>query len=46
MRHKLHGFVHCIELDRIVQEEEIRLLVGVPLHLADQSLLLLSIHGV
>lgn len=45
MRHKLHGFVHRVEADGIVQEEEIRLVMGVPLHLPDQPLLLLPVHG-
>ena len=45
MRHKLHGFVHRIEGNRIVQEEEIRLVTGVPLHLPDEPLLLFPIHG-
>src|SRR5713101_1735471 len=45
IRHEFHGFVHRIEFNGIVQEEKIRLVVGMPFHLADQRLLLLPIHG-
>ena len=45
IRHKLHGFVHRIEFNGVVQEEKIRLVVRVPFHLADQRLLVLPIHG-
>jgi hypothetical protein len=44
IRHKFHGFVHCIEFNGVVQEEKIRLVVYVPFHLANQRLLLLPIY--
>ena len=43
MRGKRHRLVHSIQLNGIVQEEEIGLVVGVPLHLLDQRLLPLAI---
>jgi hypothetical protein len=46
MRDKRHRLVHSIQLNRIVQEEEIGLVVGVPLHLLDQHLLPLAIDDV
>jgi len=39
--HEFHGFVHRVEFNRVVQEEEIRLVMGVPFHLADQCLLII-----
>ena len=44
--HKRDGLVHSIELNRIVQEEEIRVFRDMPFHLTDQPSLLLSIYGV
>jgi hypothetical protein len=46
MRDKRHRLVHSIQLNGIVQEEEIGLVVGVPLHLLDQRLLPLAIDDV
>ena len=42
--HKLHGLVDRIEPNGIVEEQEIRLIPGVPLHLMDQRSLLFPIH--
>ena len=43
--HKRRGFVHRIELNGVVQEEEIRLVARVAFHLADHRLLLRPIRG-
>jgi len=45
IRHKRHRLVHRIELNGIVQEKKIRLVAGVPFHLADHPLLLFPVCG-
>jgi len=46
MRYRFHGFVHRIQIDGIVQKEKIRLIMGVPFHLADDALLRFLVHRV
>jgi len=45
IRHKLHSFVHSIELNGVVQEEEIGLVVGMPFHLLKEHPLFRPIHS-
>ncbi len=44
IRDKLHGLVDRKELNGVVQEEKIRLVAGVPFHLAEQRLLLVPVY--